>query len=56
MALINSAEEALSILGQATDKFVGTRKDHAYVEAALQFVKDALIPLADIRGEDCKAE
>lgn len=44
MALINNTEEALSILGQATGEFKGTRQDHVYIEAALQFVKGALMP------------
>jgi hypothetical protein len=56
MAVINSAKEALSILGQATGEYKGTRQDHAYIEAALKFVKDALTPLADQQEEDVKPQ
>jgi hypothetical protein len=52
MALIDNAEQALSILGQATEEYKGTRKDHAYIEAALEFIKSALVPQEDVESTE----
>ena len=49
MALINNAEEALSILGQACGEYRGTKQDHAYITAALEFVTERLQPLKEKR-------
>lgn len=51
VALINTKKEALSILGQAASEYRGTKQDHLYLEAALEFIDSALGPHED-SGED----